>query len=150
MDQTAPSGVTAKAAATPPPSATLAIHGGERVRKTPMPARLALGDSERQMILSVLDYYRERNVDPGYEGHFEKMYCRAFAEMMGGGYADAVATGTSSLYIAVAALNLPKGSEVLVSPITDPGSMAARAQWIEAAAHGHQGRQLQCWTGAIC
>ena len=124
MNETAPSGVAAKAASTPL-NATLAIHGGERVRKTPMPARLALGDNERQMIQAVLDYYRERNVDPGYEGHFEKMYCRAFAEMMGGGYADAVATGTSSLYIAVAALDLPKGSEVLVSPITDPGSMAA-------------------------
>ena len=45
--------------------------------------------------------------------------------MMGGGYADAVATGTASLYIAVAALDLPKGSEVIVSPITDPGTLAA-------------------------
>src|SRR6185437_3020052 len=41
------------------------------------------------------------------------------------GYADAVATGTASLYIAVAALDLPKGSEVLVSPITDPGTLSA-------------------------
>ena len=56
-----------------------------------MPPRLALGDNERKMILAVLDYYRERDLDPGYEGHFEKIYCRAFAEMMGGGYADAVA-----------------------------------------------------------
>src|SRR5437660_4409659 len=32
----------------------------------------------------------------------------------GGGYADAVATGTSALFVAVAALDLPKGSEVLV------------------------------------
>jgi perosamine synthetase len=111
--------------AAPVSKATLAIHGGEPVRKTPMPPRLALGDNERKMILAVLDYYRERNLDPGYEGHFEKMYCRAFTEMMGGGYADAVATGTSSLYVAVAALDLPKGSEVLVSPITDPGSLAA-------------------------
>ena len=103
----------------------LAIHGGERVRKTPMPPRLALGEREREMVISVLDYYRERNLDPGYEGHFEKLYTRAFAEMMGGGYADAVATGTSALYIAVAALDLPKGSEVIVSPITDPGSLAA-------------------------
>ena len=127
MNEIMPSGVAASTApaAAPLARATLAIHGGERVRKTPMPARLALGDGERQMIQSVLDYYRERNLDPGYEGHFEKMYCRAFVEMMGGGYADAVATGTSSLYIAVAALNLPKGSEVLVSPITDPGSLAA-------------------------
>jgi len=123
MNESVTLGATTAAAL--PSNAALAIHGGERVRKTPMPARLALGDGERQMIQSVLDYYGERNVDPGYEGHFEMMYCRAFTEMMGGGYADAVATGTSSLYIAVAALNLPKGSEVLVSPITDPGSLAA-------------------------
>src|SRR5256885_8308775 len=45
--------------------------------------------------------------------------------MMGVGYAEAVATGTSALYISVAALDLPKGSEVLVSPITDPGTLAA-------------------------
>ena len=45
--------------------------------------------------------------------------------MMGGGYADAVATGTASLYVALAALDLPRGSEVLVSPITDPGSLGA-------------------------
>ena len=90
-----------------------------------MPPRLALGEREREMVISVLDYYRERNLDPGYEGHFEKLYVRAFTEMMGGGYADAVATGTSALYIAMAALDLPKGSEVIVSPITDPGSLAA-------------------------
>jgi perosamine synthetase len=105
--------------------ASLAIHGGERVRKTPMPPRLALGEREREMVMSVLDYYRERDLDPGYEGHFEKLYVRAFTEMMGGGYADAVATGTSALYIAMAALDLPKGSEVIVSAITDPGSLAA-------------------------
>lgn len=44
--------------------------------------------------------------------------------MMGGGYADAVATGTAAIYIALAALNLPEGSEVLVLPITDPGSIS--------------------------
>ncbi len=45
--------------------------------------------------------------------------------MMGGGYADAVATGTASLFVALAALDLPKGSQVLISPITDPGSLSA-------------------------
>src|ERR1700761_5303194 len=128
MNEIVPPSATNKAGQVPGralPTATLAIHGGEKVRTTPMPPRLALGENERKMVLEVLDYYRERNVDPGYEGHFETMYCRAFADMMGGGYADAVATGTSSLYIAVAALDLPKGSEVLVSSITDPGSLAA-------------------------
>jgi perosamine synthetase len=107
------------------PPAPLAIHGGERLRKTPMPARLALGEDELRMVQEVIDYYRERKVDPGYQGVFEKLYTDEFVAMMGGGYADAVATGTSALYIAVAALELPKGSEVLVSPITDPGTLAA-------------------------
>jgi dTDP-4-amino-4,6-dideoxygalactose transaminase len=104
---------------------SLAIYGGEPVRKTPMPPRLALGEDERRMVLEVLDYYAERKVDPGYQGAFEKVYTDAFVEMMGGGYADAVATGTAALYVAVAALDLPKGSEVIVSPITDPGTLSA-------------------------
>jgi perosamine synthetase len=106
-------------------TASLAIYGGEPVRKTPMPPRLALGEDERRMVIEVLDHYAERKVDPGYQGTFEKIYTDAFVNMMGGGYADAVATGTSALYISVAALDLPKGSEVLVSAITDPGSLAA-------------------------
>ena len=105
--------------------AALAVHGGEKTRKTPMPPRLAIAENERAMVQQVLDYYGSRNVDPGYEGIFEKQYTSLFTSMMGGGYADAVATGTSALYIAVAALELPKGSEVLVSPITDPGTLAA-------------------------
>jgi dTDP-4-amino-4,6-dideoxygalactose transaminase len=106
-------------------AASLAIHGGEPVRKTPMPPRLALGEDERKMVNEVLDYYAERKIDPGYQGVFEKLYTDAFVEMMGGGYADAVTSGTAALYVAVAALDLPKGSEVMVSPITDPGTLSA-------------------------
>src|SRR6201982_906207 len=116
---------TVKAAARAANTASLAIYGGEPVRKTPMPPRLALGEDERRMVLEVLDYYDERKVDPGYQGAFEKGYTDAFVEMMGGGYADAVATGPAALYVAVAALDLPKGSEVIVSPITDPGTLSA-------------------------
>jgi len=115
-----------KPAAKPPAApAKLAIHGGERLRKTPMPARLALGEDELAMVHEVVDFYRQKGVDPGYQGDFERLYTEEFAAMMGDGHADAVATGTSALYIAVAALDLPKGSEVLVSPITDPGTLAA-------------------------
>lgn len=103
----------------------LAIHGGEPVRRERMPPRMALGDDELRMIQECVAYYREKQVDPGYQGPFEKLYTDAFVSMMGGGHADAVATGTSALYISVAALDLPKGSEVLVSPITDPGTLSA-------------------------
>jgi perosamine synthetase len=106
-------------------AARLAVEGGEPVRKKPMPPRLALGGAEAAAIAEVLAYYREKELDPGYDGIFEKRYADAFVKFMGGGHADAVATGTASLYIAVAALQLPPGSEVIVSPITDPGSLAA-------------------------
>ena len=103
----------------------LAIDGGEPVRKKPMPPRMALGDAEAAAISEVLAYYREKELDPGYDGLFEKRYTDAFVKFMGGGYADAVATGTASLYVAVAALQLPAGSEIIVSPVTDPGCLAS-------------------------
>lgn len=90
-----------------------------------MPGRLALGDEEAAAIQKVITYYRERQLDPGYQGFFEQRYTAAFVDRMGGGYADAVATGTAALFVAVAALDLPPGSEVLVSPITDPGTLSA-------------------------
>lgn len=102
-----------------------AILGGPKVRVDKMPPRRAFGPAENEMIEQALAYFRERDMDPGYQGHFEELYTGAFTRMMGGGYADAVATGTSALFVAIAALDLPKGSEVLVSPITDPGSISA-------------------------
>jgi len=106
-------------------STTLALHGGEPVRSTPLPVRQAVGANEIQLLHEMLAYYQARDEDPPYQGEFEARYTRAFVEYMGGGYADAVATGTISLFVALAALNLPKNSEVLVSPITDPGTLSA-------------------------
>jgi perosamine synthetase len=103
----------------------LAVDGGMPVRTRPMPARFALGEAETALIHEVLTYYQDKKVDPGYQGAFEKRYTDEFVKFMGGGYADAVATGTASLYIAVAALDLPAGSEVIVSPITDPGTISS-------------------------
>jgi len=103
----------------------LAIDGGTPVRSLPMPIRYAIGPEEKRMIEEVLDYYARIGADFCYQGHFEERYTQAFSAYMGSGYADVVATGTTSLFVALAALELPKGSEVLVSPITDPGSLSA-------------------------
>ena len=56
----------------------LAVHGGEPVRRERMPPRLVLGDEEVRMIQEVIAYYREQEVDPGYQGPFEKLYTDAF------------------------------------------------------------------------
>jgi dTDP-4-amino-4,6-dideoxygalactose transaminase len=90
-----------------------------------MPNRIAMGESEKAMLKEALDFYEAEGLDPGYQGVFEKKYTDNFVEYMGGGYADAVATGTGAVFIAIAALKLPKGSEVIVSPITDPGTLSA-------------------------
>jgi perosamine synthetase len=106
----------------PPP---LALHGGEPLRRKPMPPRLALGDAEAAALQEAVAFYRERKLDPCYQGPFEQRYTDAFVRRMGGGHADAVATGTAALFVAIAALQLPPGSEVMVSPITDPGTISA-------------------------
>lgn len=106
-------------------AAKLAINGGEPVRRVPMPPRHAIGPTERALLEEALAHYESIGLDPGYQGVYEERYCAAFTQMMGGGYADAVATGTAALYVALAALELPKDGEVIVSPITDPGTLSA-------------------------
>ena len=104
--------------ATPAEAPPLAVHGGEPVRKRPMPARCAFGEAEVAEVMSTIAYYRGCQQDLPYQGVVEQRLCEAFAEFMGGGYADAVATGTGAVYVALAALDLPKGSEVIISPVT--------------------------------
>ena len=103
----------------------LAINGGKPVRSDSAPPRDSIGKNERKMINEVLDYYQSNDSDPSYQGHFEELYTAAFAKYQGGGFADAVSTGTAAVYLAVQALKLPAGSEVLVSPISDPGTYSA-------------------------
>ncbi len=103
----------------------LAIHGGTPIRSAPMPPRFAMGKEERAEIDEVFRFYDAQNMDPGYQGHFEEQYCEAFSDFMGGGFADAVSTGSASIFIALAALDLPKNSEVITSCITDPGTLSA-------------------------
>src|SRR5437763_17107381 len=110
----------------PVKSDQLASHGGPKIRPTPMRGRFAFGDTELAAVQEVFSYYRERNLDFGYQGHFEERYCEAFVRYLDApGYADAVATGTAALFVALAALQLPGGSHVVVSPITDPGTSNA-------------------------
>ncbi|MEQ9560274.1 MAG: DegT/DnrJ/EryC1/StrS family aminotransferase [Rhodospirillales bacterium] len=105
--------------------ARLAIHGGPMVRPDGMPPRIALGPAEEAAILECIAHYRNLGLDPGYQNVFEERYCAEFAHRLGGGHADLVSTGTAALFIAIRTLHLPEGSEVLVSPITDPGTISA-------------------------
>jgi len=89
------------------------------------PPREALGRQEINSINHVINYYKKKKKDPGYQGYFENKLCERFCKMMGGGYADACSSGTAAAFIAISALNLKKGSEVLISPVTDSGPLNA-------------------------
>lgn len=89
------------------------------------PPRKALGSNEVKSINQVISYYKKKGIDPGYQGYFEHNLCKKFSLMMGGGYTDACSSGTAAAYIAISALNLKKGSEVLISPVTDSGPLNA-------------------------
>lgn len=102
---------------------TLAINGGNPVRKKKMPVRVAFGEDEVASLMRAVDYYRSKEQDPPYQGYFEQKFCDAFVDFLGGGYADAVATGTAAVYVALATLELPKKSEVVISPATDSGPL---------------------------
>lgn len=91
--------------------------------KPKIPPRQAFGKKEIKALLNVIKYYSKKKIDPGYNGKFEKKLCKLFAEMMNGGYADAVSSGTSATYVALNSLGLKKNSEILISPVTDSGPL---------------------------
>lgn len=95
------------------------------MKKYKFPPRNALGFNEIKSINRVISYYKKVKLDPAYDGVFEKKLCNQFSNMMGGGYTDACSSGTAAAFIAISALNLKKGSEVLISPVTDSGPLNA-------------------------
>ena len=101
----------------------LAIHNGEKTRKSIMPNRIAFGDAEVKSLMKAINYYREKEIDPPYSGIFEDELCENFARYMGGGYADAVTSGTAAIYTSLSALRLKRGSEVIITAVTDSGPL---------------------------
>lgn len=102
----------------------LAINGGTPVRTAPLPARGQFGPAELAMVTKVFEESWSSGWDFGYQGRFEAEYVEAFCRFQGGGYADAVSSGTAALMTAIAALDLPKGSRIIFSPVTDPGGIS--------------------------
>jgi dTDP-4-amino-4,6-dideoxygalactose transaminase len=103
--------------------ATLAVNGGPKIRTAPWPKRHLFGDAEKKAAMALFDQAMTTGDAFGYNGPEEAAYCAAFAEFMGGGFADAVNSGTTAVYVALRALELEPFSEVIVPPITDPGGV---------------------------
>jgi len=101
----------------------LALYGGPRVRTSPWPERGLIGLEERAAVNALFDQAIATGQAIGYNGSQEAAYCEEFATYMGGGYADAISSGTAGIYVALQALRIEPFTEVIVGAVTDPGGL---------------------------
>jgi dTDP-4-amino-4,6-dideoxygalactose transaminase len=97
----------------------LALHGGPRAKQTPFPKGKRHGEREKQYLNEVID----SDMLFFYMGTKVRALEKRFAEMYGMKHCIACSSGTAAVHMAVAALELPVGSEVITSAITDMGSL---------------------------
>ena len=94
-----------------------------KVREEPFPGRGHIGAEEKVAVDAFLDRVIESGVLPPYDGEEELAYCAEFAAWLGGGYADAVSSGSAAIYVALKALDLEPFGEVIIGAFTDSGGM---------------------------
>ncbi|MCX7918219.1 MAG: DegT/DnrJ/EryC1/StrS family aminotransferase [bacterium] len=104
----------------------LAINGGEKVRIKPFPtvndqSGRWIGEEEKQFVMEVL----ESGHLFGVGGKFVTQFERAFAEYYGIKSAVSSSSGTAALHIALGALEVGPGDEIITTPITDMGTVIA-------------------------
>ena len=100
-------------------SEKLALHGGPQAKRTPFPKRKRHGDLEKRYLAEVID----SDMLFFFSGTKVYEFQRRFAEMYGKKHCIACSSGTAAVHIALATLQLPPGSEVITSAITDMGSL---------------------------
>lgn len=101
----------------------LAMNGGSKAVSEPLPNRFHFGKEEKEAIDALFHEAMETGQAPGYNGSREAAFCQEFAAELGGGYVDGTNSGTTSVFVALKALDLPPLSEVIVGCITDPGGV---------------------------
>jgi dTDP-4-amino-4,6-dideoxygalactose transaminase len=97
----------------------LAIHGGPKAKRTPFPTRKRHGELEKRYLSEVID----SDVLFFFIGSKVFDFQKRFAAMYGHKHCIACSSGTAAVHITLAALELPPGSEVITSAITDMGSL---------------------------
>ena len=100
----------------------LALHGGTPIRAEPYNAWPEFDESD---VEAVVDALRTGNWATGEGDRSLTNFERSFAAYQGAEYCLAVSSGTSALEIALRALRLQRGSEVILSPYTYMASPTA-------------------------
>jgi perosamine synthetase len=98
----------------------LAIEGGPKAKPTPYQVTNRYGEEEMKLVQEVLESGRLMGVD-GKVKDFEVETAKYF----GVSHAIMVTSGTAALHVALAALGVSEGDEVITNPMTDIGTVAA-------------------------
>lgn len=98
---------------------TLAIDGGEPAVRTPIPSRKRHGELEKRYLAEVID----SDTLFFYLGTKVRELERRFAAVYGKKQCVACSSGTAAVHMAIACFQLPPGSEVITSAITDMGTL---------------------------
>jgi perosamine synthetase len=95
------------------------------IRKKAMPERVMFDEREKKAALRVIEKtMRGGQALDRYGGVEVEAYEKEFAAHFGVKFASAVSSGTAAVHSAVAALVLEPGSEIITTPITDPGTVS--------------------------
>jgi perosamine synthetase len=101
----------------------LAIDGAEPVRRDPFPEPAIFGSDDKEAV----DRLFSQAIDTGqrfnYNGPEQKGYESDFADYHGGGHALLLSSGTTALFVALAAVISRRPGEVIVPAITDAGGI---------------------------
>lgn len=101
----------------------LAIAGGNPLRTKPFPARVNIGDEEREAVVRVIDSKVLSQFLGCWHDHFlggreVRALEEEWADYVGARHAIAVNSCTSGLYCAVGAIGTEPGDEIIVPPYT--------------------------------
>ncbi|MEV0093694.1 DegT/DnrJ/EryC1/StrS family aminotransferase [Streptomyces sp. NPDC050738] len=97
------------------PAHSLALHGGPAVRTRPFSPWPQFGQEERDALLDVLESRRWGGIYPGSQG---ELFESALADYLCAPHALVVSSGTAGLMIALRALGVGPGDEIVVPAMT--------------------------------
>ena len=97
----------------------LAKDGGPKVRVAPWPKRAPFPE---EAVTLVTEAIRSQDLF-AWDGHFVRDFETEFAALYGARHAVASTSGTAAIHLAVGALDLEPGDEIITAPITDLGSV---------------------------
>ena len=97
----------------------LAIHGGTPTKTTPYGTGKRFGKEE----LLYLEEALNQNTLFYWKGNMTKRFTKKFADLYGASYCVATSSGTASVHVALGAIGIGPGDEVITTPITDMGTV---------------------------